>query len=679
MITNQSLVMLMLLTTHEQLSLYELTVKTNFSSQEVLDALEALDLILAEHQFPNIFREEGYFSLDPAVIKAADALFKELYREQIYLNPEERICLIYLYTFCRQDFVSNWHYQDLVKVSKNTSLADVRLLRATLSENNIDLRYTRGNGYYLKGKEEDKHRLALHMIRRLLRTRIGFWGLHYVLGAWGFELSYESLVKAVQSQYRLSQMTPIENRLEESLYLLVFIICRYQRVTKRPVSRTITVSEQLCQLTAFIVTALSQELGLSAVISRYEKAYLSLILAGCFEGEGDLDDAFFTLLTRDIVHQMEQVSLLQFEDKVALLQGLKKHVIPAYYRIKYGLAIDSSDTSRIKVTYPDLFQLVKKALSPLKALVGVPIPESEIAYFVIHFGGYLHKRELELPYRAVIVCPNGVSSSLVIKEHLRALFPDIAFSSVSRLDDFKRLSETGYDLVFSTVKVATTKPFFLVSMVMTVEQTHDLLELVEHYFPAIGRQSLEVEALMGVIKQHATVVQEKELRIALRKRLLNNHFKRKEVRPLLQDLITQETYQSSTEKLSWQEAIQLAAQPLLDSGQIDKTYPQAMIDKVKEFGPFIDLGQGVAIPHARPEDGVNEVGMSMLALTEPVQLLDDPRHEVRLLICIAAVDNETHLKALSHLTTILRDKSKVEQLVNSTTYADIQEIIKQEE
>ena len=148
---------------------------------------------------------------------------------------------------------------------------------------------------------------------------------------------------------------------------------------------------------------------------------------------------------------------------------------------------------------------------------------------------------------------------------------------------------------------------------------------------------------------------------------------------MLQDLITQETYQSSSERLSWQEAIQLAAQPLLDSGQIDKTYPQAMIDKVKEFGPFIDLGQGVAIPHARPEDGVNEVGMSMLALKEPVQLLDDPRHEVRLLICIAAVDNETHLKALSHLTTILRDKSKVEQLVNSTTYADIKEIIKQEE
>ena len=28
-----------------------------------------------------------------------------------------------------------------------------------------------------------------------------------------------------------------------------------------------------------------------------------------------------------------------------------------------------------------------------------------------------------------------------------------------------------------------------------------------------------------------------------------------------------------------------------------------MIQKVEEFGPFINLGKGVAIPHARPDEG----------------------------------------------------------------------------
>ena len=68
----------------------------------------------------------------------------------------------------------------------------------------------------------------------------------------------------------------------------------------------------------------------------------------------------------------------------------------------------------------------------------------------------------------------------------------------------------------------------------------------------------------------------------------------------------------------------------------------------------------------------------MLVLEHPIYLLDDPKQEIHLLICIAAVDNESHLKALSHLTLILRDDEKVHTLLGSKTYQDIQSIIQQE-
>lgn len=147
---------------------------------------------------------------------------------------------------------------------------------------------------------------------------------------------------------------------------------------------------------------------------------------------------------------------------------------------------------------------------------------------------------------------------------------------------------------------------------------------------------------------------------------------------MLQDLITKKTYQSTSERLGWREAIYLAAQPLLESEQIQASYPEAMIAKVEEFGPFINLGKGIAIPHARPEDGVNQVGMSMLVLEHPIYLLDDPKQEIRLLICIAAIDNETHLKALSRLTTILRDNEQVKALLASKSFEDIKTIIAEE-
>lgn len=72
------------------------------------------------------------------------------------------------------------------------------------------------------------------------------------------------------------------------------------------------------------------------------------------------------------------------------------------------------------------------------------------------------------------------------------------------------------------------------------------------------------------------------------------------------------------------------------------------------------------------------VSSMMLVLEQPIYLLDDPKQEIHLLICIAAVDNETHLKALSQLTTILRDNEQVKVLLASRNYQGIKKIINQE-
>ena len=98
----------------------------------------------------------------------------------------------------------------------------------------------------------------------------------------------------------------------------------------------------------------------------------------------------------------------------------------------------------------------------------------------------------------------------------------------------------------------------------------------------------------------------------------------------------------------------MSAQPLLEQGKIENCYIEAMINKVKEFGPFINLGQGIALPHARPDEGVKEFGMSVLKLQEPVSLLDDEEQRVDLLFCLAASDNQKHLvlKQLKDAETI---------------------------
>lgn len=261
---------------------------------------------------------------------------------------------------------------------------------------------------------------------------------------------------------------------------------------------------------------------------------------------------------------------------------------------------------------------------------------------------------------------------------LKKLFPKIEYSATTRVEKLEELDPQSYDLIFSTVRVTSERPSYLVSVSMTDEHIQTLVDQVENQFPDVFENTFFIEEMMAAVKRYSHVNKEKELRSALRSIVQITQEDRKEVKPLLHELITEQTYQRTSEKLDWKSALRLAAKPLLDSDKIELTYPEAMIAKVEEFGPFIDLGKGIAIPHARPEDGVNQVGMSILVLEQPIYLLDDPRHEIYLLVVIAAVDNETHLKALSHLTMILRDSSKVQALLKSKSYSDIKEIIHQE-
>ncbi|OFO02527.1 transcription antiterminator BglG [Streptococcus sp. HMSC063D10] len=678
MVDNKTVVIMLVFLARKNLSLYELTVQTKFSIKVIIEQINYLNSFLAKNHLPAIAHSAGRYQL-LGDEKEHDKIVSLLEAEQFYLTQEERVCLIYLYSFCRREFVSNVHYQDFLKVSKNTTLSDIKMLRSKLAKRGISLTYTRAKGYSLVGDEMDKHQVAFQMITQLLESPIGFWSLNYILSSWKFALSYEKLEKTVEYFYESFQLSPIQDRLEKSLYFIILILCRYQRSVDRVLQGSPIVSEQLKELTTIIVTNLSQDISLSKPLDQKEKDYITLILSGCFEGEGTKDDDFFEALAKAIVDEMETVSLLNFSNKEELLQGLKRHIIPAYFRLKYGLTGDSGYTQNIKEHYSDLFLLVKKALRPLEEQVGL-IPDSEISYFVIHFGGYLRQSggTQSMSYKALILCPNGVSSSLVIKEKLRGLFPQIHFHRVSKIEQLKLIDNQTYDMVFSTIFVETKKPNYLVSLMMTAEQVQQLKELVISDFPKACLDDFQLDQLIATIKKYAHVHCEEELKLALRTMVKQDIF-RKDVRPLLHQLITEETCLISSEQMNWKEAIRLAAKPLLASGKITESYPEAMIEKVEEFGPFINLGKGIAIPHARPEDGVNSVGMSMLVLEQPIYLLDDPKQEIYLLLCIAAIDNETHLKALSHLTTILRDNNNVKALLASRGYQDIEMIIKQED
>ena len=63
--------------------------------------------------------------------------------------------------------------------------------------------------------------------------------------------------------------------------------------------------------------------------------------------------------------------------------------------------------------------------------------------------------------------------------------------------------------------------------------------------------------------------------------------------------------------------------------------------------------------------------MSILKVANPVLLLGQDAHAITIFICLSAVDNTTHLRALSELTTVLSDEKSLNRLLSAKSKEEI--------
>lgn len=105
----------------------------------------------------------------------------------------------------------------------------------------------------------------------------------------------------------------------------------------------------------------------------------------------------------------------------------------------------------------------------------------------------------------------------------------------------------------------------------------------------------------------------------------------------------------------YEQAIRESGQVLLDKGIIEKKYLDKVIENVKTIGPYIVIAPMIALSHARPEDGANDLGMSLLMLEDPVDFSEEKDRKARAIITLAANDENAHLEALSQMSTMLME------------------------
>lgn len=138
-------------------------------------------------------------------------------------------------------------------------------------------------------------------------------------------------------------------------------------------------------------------------------------------------------------------------------------------------------------------------------------------------------------------------------------------------------------------------------------------------------------------------------------------------------MLTEDTIALNVSVESWEEAVRTAGQLLVNSGAAEPRYIDAMIKTAKELGPYIVLMPGVAMPHARPEEGAIKEGFSLLTLEKPVNFGNPDNDPVRVVIAFCAPDSSKHLESLANLARVLERADFLEKISTSTSAQQILE------
>lgn len=144
---------------------------------------------------------------------------------------------------------------------------------------------------------------------------------------------------------------------------------------------------------------------------------------------------------------------------------------------------------------------------------------------------------------------------------------------------------------------------------------------------------------------------------------------------LLQDLLSEDNVSFRYPAETWEDVIRHGGQLMVDAGFTDPTYTEAIIDVVRDMGPYIVLAPGLAMPHARPEMGAKQVGAALVTLEKPIDFGSPENDPVSVAIFLCAPNKDEHIQLLTDIATLFEDEEFLDAAVNFESIEDVQSFL----
>ncbi|WP_251548884.1 BglG family transcription antiterminator [Neobacillus muris] len=576
---------------------------------------------------------------------------------------------------------------DRLFVSRATILNDLKDVKKFITGYNLSLKSHPNKGLIVEGSEQDRRKLLFEIYSVCIKniknrnSDFSFFEIFFLKLLDDKELKtiIEKIIIEIENFHQISLT---DGSFDSLLFYLMIMVSRIQKGLY--VSEVRVEGEIWLEVSKNILMRISQYCDIK--VNNNEEKFLNNIfnsLTYLKNSNEDTEIVKVQIITRKFIEEISFDLQIDLNGDYTFFESLVNHLSSFAQRDNMTLPVEEVfEDHGIPL---DIYHSVNKNIHIIQKALDKNITETELYYIVIHVCAAIERKKYEASrIKVILVCAGGLGTSQLIaarlKNHFNFRFVDI----VARHDLQNILERNNYDvdLIISTVPLSDIAVnLVVVSPYLTGNDILGIYEKVEKIkkdnihldFQENGKK--EPKELINQIRHVAEKYMSK-VPNQMMSELMNvvyRYFKEEKQHPYLYHFLQPEYIQLNVECYSYEEAIRKSAEKLLENGFIEEPYIQAMIHNVNEYGPYIVISEGFAVPHAGIDDGSNRAGMNLIRLKKPIDFLGKP---IKYICCLSVVDAKKHLNAFFHLVNMLQNLDFKVKLDAAETPEDISMIIK---
>lgn len=369
-----------------------------------------------------------------------------------------------------------------------------------------------------------------------------------------------------------------------------------------------------------------------------------------------------------LVHEFERISYVFYDREEELINAINAHLKTSLYRFKYGIQLGNPMLNNIKTEYEELFELTKRACKILESDLDSLISDAEVAYLTLHFGAFMPTQKANKhAFRIMIICPNGIGTGNMLRQEVSTLVPQATEIKNIPLSSYRPNHD--YDVVISTVMLANEQRLIMVHPILTDQ---DRVAILRNCMATEPQAKMQIDDILKIASNYINPDQLNDFH-----KNLQDYYSSIQVQKVphktydrgLLDFLKGSHIQCVNSQVSWEEAIHISAQPLLDDGSISNDYVNAIINDQKNKGLYMFLADDLVLAHSAIENGVNRLDVSMCTFKEPVPFLNGQNARIILVLC--AEDKTKHIHVLNDMLNIFSKKKSIDQIASLNSPAEI--------